>query len=115
VDALLALHFQNDVVHPEGKIRAGVGDDSQRAALLRNAHRLLAGARRHGVHVVSVRIAFRRGHAGVIQNSPQLRAAVRERAVRMQRDQVKGHTQQDRAAQVLAAQLLAVRGRSASG
>jgi len=45
----------------------------------------------------------------------QLRAAVQERAVRMQRHQVKGHTQQDRAAQVLAAQLLAVRGRSASG
>ena len=45
----------------------------------------------------------------------QLRAAVRERAVRMKRDQVKGHTQQDRALQVLAAQLLAVRGRSAPG
>lgn len=77
MDALLALHFQNDVVHPEGRIRAGVGGDRERARLIRNARRLLDGARSHGVPVVAVRIAFRRGHAGVVQNSPQFRAAVR--------------------------------------
>jgi biuret amidohydrolase len=81
VRALLALHYQNDVVHPEGRIRAGVGGDAQRAALVRNARRLLDGARRHGVPVVSVRIAFRPRHAGVMQNSPQFRAAVRAGAL----------------------------------
>jgi len=81
VDAVLALHFQNDVVHPEGRIRAGVGGDAQRAVLVRNARRLLAGARRHGVPVVSVWIAFRRGHVGVVANSPQLRGAVQSGAL----------------------------------
>jgi nicotinamidase-related amidase len=81
LDALLALHFQNDVVHPQGKISAGVGGDAQRAALVRNARRLLDGARRHGIPVVSVRIAFRRRHAGVLQNSPQFRAAVQAGAL----------------------------------
>jgi len=50
----------------------------------------------------------------------QLQEAAREAAHTPQdqeklHQEVKGHTQQDRAAQVLAAQLLAVRGRSASG
>ena len=36
--ALIALHFQNDVLHPEGKIRAGFGrDEASRVALIRQA------------------------------------------------------------------------------
>jgi biuret amidohydrolase len=69
--ALLALHYQNDVVHPEGKIRLGLAEgDSQRAALLDAAERLLAGARAAGVLVVHVRIAFRPDHADVLRNGP---------------------------------------------
>jgi nicotinamidase-related amidase len=75
---LVALHFQNDVLHPEGKIRAGLGrDDESRVALIRQARSLMSGARGRRVPVVSVRIVFRPGHRGVIQNSPMFRGAVK--------------------------------------
>ena len=44
--AVLALHYQNDVLHPEGKIRVGLDADSgARQRLLDRAAALLAGAR----------------------------------------------------------------------
>ena len=74
---LVALHFQNDVLHPNGKIRAALGrDDKNRASLIRSARRLIDGARARGVPVVSARIAFRPGHRGVTQNSPMFRGVV---------------------------------------
>lgn len=67
---LLALHYQNEVVHPEGKIRIGIAETSpERGALIAAARRLLAGARAASVPVISVRIAFRPGHAEVAQNA----------------------------------------------
>jgi nicotinamidase-related amidase len=79
---LLAVHYQNDVVHPKGKVRAGLGDDdARRGELVRHARRLLKGARSQGVSVVSARIAFRPGHRGVAQNSPMFRNAVKARAL----------------------------------
>jgi nicotinamidase-related amidase len=75
--AVVALHYQNDVIHPDGKIHAGVGDP----ALIGNALRLLRGARRAGVPVVSVGIVFRPGHRGGVTNSPMFEAAVRSRAL----------------------------------
>ena len=69
--ALLALHYQNDVVHPDGRIRLGFAEgDAGREAVLGAAERLLAGARAHGVPVVHVRIAFRPDHADVLRNGP---------------------------------------------
>ena len=70
--AVVAVHYQNDVVHPEGRIAAGVG-------VVETAARLLAGARRAGVPVVSIRIAFPAD--GVVANSPIFAAAVRSGAV----------------------------------
>jgi biuret amidohydrolase len=79
---LVALHFQNDVLHSEGKIRAGLGrDEESREALVRQARKLMNGARARVVPVVSVRIVFRPGHRGVIQNSPMFRAAVKTGAL----------------------------------
>lgn len=67
---LLALHYQNEVVHPQGKIRIGIAEASpERAAVIAAAKRLLDGARARGVPVVSVRIAFRAGHAEVARNA----------------------------------------------
>lgn len=44
--AVLALHYQNDVLHPEGKIRVGLdADGAERQRLLRGAADLLDGAR----------------------------------------------------------------------
>ncbi len=66
---LLALHYQNDVVHERGKIGVGLArDPARRAALIEAAARLLAGAREHDVPVISVRIAFRPDHADVVRN-----------------------------------------------
>jgi biuret amidohydrolase len=67
---LLALHYQNEVVHPRGKIRIGLAAASPaRDALVAAARRLLDGARAHDVPVISVRIAFRADHAEVAQNA----------------------------------------------
>lgn len=74
---LLAVHYQNEVVHPQGKIRIGVAAESpERAALVAAAKRLLDGARAHRVPVVSVRIAFRPDHAEVAQNAEIWRRVV---------------------------------------
>ena len=67
--AVLALHYQNDVVHPEGRLGAAAGNPE----LVANAGRLLARARAAGVPVVSVRIAFSPG--GVRENAPIFAAA----------------------------------------
>ncbi len=50
--ALLALHYQNENCHPDGKIKVGiVADAPWRAQRMANASRLLAGMRAAGVPV----------------------------------------------------------------
>ena len=67
--AVLALHFQNDVLHPDGKIRVGLDADSgARQRLLDNAGALLEGARAHALPIVHVRIAFRPDYADLLPN-----------------------------------------------
>ena len=67
--AVLALHYQNDVLHPEGKIRVGLdGDGGTRQRLLRGASDLLRGARMGGLPIVHVRIAFRPDYADLLAN-----------------------------------------------
>ena len=67
--ALLAIHYQNEVLHPDGQIKVGVAaDNPDRAALIHAAGALLATARAAAIPVISVRIAFRSDHADVIQN-----------------------------------------------
>jgi nicotinamidase-related amidase len=80
--AVVAVHYQNDVLHPEGKIRAGLKpNDRNRATLIRDARRLLARAREQDVSVVSARIAFRPGYRGHLANSPMLAAVVERGAL----------------------------------
>jgi biuret amidohydrolase len=74
--AVVAVHYQNDVVHPDGRIGAG----AQQAGLIPAAARLLDGARARGWTVVSVRIVL--PPDGGIRNSPQFRAAAESGAVR---------------------------------
>jgi nicotinamidase-related amidase len=74
---VLALHYQNEVLHKAGRIRLGVAeDDPARETVVAAARRLLDGARRHAVPVVSVRIAFRPDHADVIPNAEIWRRVV---------------------------------------
>jgi nicotinamidase-related amidase len=75
---VVALHYQNEVLHPDGKIRLGVAEGATgRDQVIERAARLLAGARAAGVPVVSVRIAFRPDHADVLQNARIFRDVVR--------------------------------------
>ncbi len=79
---LLALHYQNDVLHPEGRIRVGLGARSERREpLLAAARALLAGARARGYPIVHVRIAFRPDQADLIANCPLFRNVAALRAM----------------------------------
>lgn len=74
---LLALHYQNEVLHPEGRIRLGVAEAAEgRGIVVAAARRLLTGARRAGIPIVHVRIAFPLGHRGVRTNAPIFRNVV---------------------------------------
>lgn len=67
--AVLALHYQNDVLHPDGKIRVGLDADGlARQRLLESAAALLNGARAGGLPIVHVRIAFRPDYADLLAN-----------------------------------------------
>ncbi len=75
--AVLALHYQNEVLHPDGKIRFGFAEGAGgRDAVIGAARHLLQGARRHGVPVISVHIDFRPDYADVHTNNEMFRRVV---------------------------------------
>ena len=68
---VLALHYQNENCHPDGKVRVGMaGDADWNAATLAAAGRLIGGARKAGVPVIHVRMAMRPDRADVLANAP---------------------------------------------
>lgn len=80
--ALLALHYQNEVLHPEGRIKVGIAEKSDnRERVKERAATLLAFARGAGIPVISVRIAFQPGHTDVIQNCTIFRNVVKTGAM----------------------------------
>ena len=72
---VLALHYQNENCHPEGKIKVGIGKGEQawRSAMLAAARRLLDGARGCGVPIIHIRLAVRADYRDVTQNGPLFR------------------------------------------
>ncbi|HEY1721583.1 MAG TPA: isochorismatase family cysteine hydrolase [Magnetospirillaceae bacterium] len=74
---LLPLHYQNEVLHERGNIKVGVaeGSDSRSRVRVKGAA-MLAAARRDGIAIVHVRIAFAAGHTDVIQNCKIFRDVV---------------------------------------
>jgi biuret amidohydrolase len=74
--AVVAVHYQNDVMHPDGRIGAG----AHRKGLVETAARLFDGARARGWPVVSARIVLPQD--GGVRNSPMFRAAAEAGAVR---------------------------------
>jgi nicotinamidase-related amidase len=80
---LLALHYQNEVLHPDGRIRVGLDAASPvRAAVIGAAEQLLAVARVHAIPIVHVRVAFRPDYADLRTNAPIFRSVVALGAVR---------------------------------
>ena len=80
--ALLAMHYQNDVLHVDGKVRVGVAaDDPARPRLIASAARLIAAARASGVPVIFVRIAFAPGYADCLRNCTLFRRVAETGAV----------------------------------
>lgn len=74
MDALIALHYQNDVLHPNGKIRVGIAADSPlRAGVIAAAEQLLKAARVRALPIVHVRVAFRPDYADLLANAPIFR------------------------------------------
>src|ERR1700748_2837738 len=76
--AMIAVHYQNEVLHAGGKIRVRVGDaaDGERARIVATATQLIGGLRSAGVPVVSARAAYRPDYRDVIQNGPIFRNLV---------------------------------------
>jgi biuret amidohydrolase len=74
---LVALHFQNDILHPRGKIRLGFADNAgDRDRVIEAAHRLIAGARSASVPIVHVRTARSAGDAAFLDNAPIFRNVI---------------------------------------
>ncbi len=79
---VIALHYQNDVLHPDGRIRVGLAaDDPARTAVIASAVALQQGARARGWPIIHVRVAYRPDYADLVQNAPILRAVAASGAV----------------------------------
>lgn len=71
---LLAIHYQNENCHPDGKIKVGIAEDAPwREERMGNARRLFAGLRAASVPIVHVRLAVRPDYADVVTNTPLIR------------------------------------------
>lgn len=72
---VLALHYQNDVLHPDGKIAMGIAKHAdRRERLVKAAGTLIAMARDANVPVIFVRIAFRPDYRDVDTKVPMFDA-----------------------------------------
>ncbi len=70
-DALIALHFQNDTCHPQGRIPFSLdrgSGDAQR--FLDSSKRALEGARRAGWTIVHKHIVFAADYSDLLRNCP---------------------------------------------
>ncbi len=72
--AIVALHYQNENCHPDGRIKVGIAADSvTRGERLANAGRLFAAARAASVPIVHVRLAVPPDFHGVVVNTQLIR------------------------------------------
>jgi nicotinamidase-related amidase len=75
-DALIALHYQNDICHPDGRIPFSLNRDSEEPAAFFEASRAaLARARAEQWTVAHVHIAFAEDYADLPRHCPLFRAA----------------------------------------
>ena len=68
-DALIALHFQNDICHPEGRIPFSLDRGSSEAQRFLDASkRALGAARRAGWTIVHMHIVFAEDYSDLLRN-----------------------------------------------
>lgn len=68
---MLAIHYQNENCHPDGKIKVGIARDAPwREERMANARRLFAVLREAKVPIVHVRLAVRADYRDVVVNTP---------------------------------------------
>lgn len=70
--AIVAVHFQNDIVGPDGAFSGFFRAEVERTGVLTTAARLLAGARAAGARVVYTRVAWTTDQSDLNANSPIL-------------------------------------------
>ena len=70
--AILACHYENDVVGPGGAFAQFFRSEIERRDVLATTKRLLDGARQAGVQIVYTRVAFQEGHSDLVTNIPLL-------------------------------------------
>lgn len=70
--AVVAVHFQNDIVGPDGAFAGFFRAEVERTGVLDTNARLLDGARAAGATVVYTRVAWEPGHGDLNANSPLL-------------------------------------------
>ena len=77
--AVIALHFQNAVIHPDGVIaRRGNAEQVKERNVLQNVQRVFKSAREAGTPVIHVAGSTLRNHPGVISSAPEFRAVLSE-------------------------------------
>ncbi|HEY0525684.1 MAG TPA: cysteine hydrolase [Stellaceae bacterium] len=75
--AVLAIHYQNEVLDPGGKIKLGVAEDSpRRATVIAAARRMLDDARASKTPIIHVRIAFSADYHEVVATGEMWRRVV---------------------------------------
>ena len=80
---MLPLHLQNEVIHPDGQIRAGFGGNhTGRAEFLDAASKALKAASKSGVPRVFVRMAFQVGGTDLPDNCELYRFVKRNEVMR---------------------------------
>ena len=68
--AVLALHWQNDIVSPQGRFAPTFSADAERTGVVQRCAGLLDAARRSGTPVVYTRVCFRPGYPDLLANGP---------------------------------------------
>ncbi len=74
--AVLALHFERDIIEPDGPFGAVFNEMIVRHGVLENTARVLDAARDRGLPVVYARVAFPPGHPGLEAHTPLNRAVL---------------------------------------
>jgi nicotinamidase-related amidase len=82
-DALIALHFQNDICHPDGRIPFSLRRETPEAeAFLAASRRALAAVRARGWVIAHVHIGFAEDYSDLPKNGRLFRKVLEFRAVK---------------------------------